>query len=178
LFELLAQAAGSAPAPGWESSLALATFLVALGLAFIVAEIFIVSFGLLTVCSIASLVGAVIIAFNAGPGWGITFIVIEVIMIPVMIIGGFKALPRTSWGRRLMPDSPKGEDVTATGVDAHQAALMGKEGRTMSMCRPAGIAEIDGVRRDVVSEGVTILADRPVKVIQVEGNRVVVREID
>lgn len=177
MFELLAQASGGAPPAGWESSLALAIFLVALGLAFIVAEIFIVSFGLLTVCSIASLAGGVVIAFNAGPGWGITFIVIEVIMIPVMIIGGFKWLPRSSWGRRLMPEGPKSEDVTATGVDSHQASLMGKEGRVVSMCRPAGSAEIDGTRCDVVSEGVTILVGRPVRVVEVEGNRVVVREI-
>jgi membrane-bound serine protease (ClpP class) len=46
------------------------------------------------------------------------------------------------------------------------------------MCRPSGTAQFDGERYDVVSEGLTILQDRPVKVVRVEGNRVIVRETE
>ena len=48
----------------------------------------------------------------------------------------------------------------------------------MSMCRPAGTAEFDGERYDVVAEGLAIAAGRAVKVVDVEGNRIVVRETE
>ena len=43
--------------------------------------------------------------------------------------------------------------------------------------RPAGIAEFDGVKLNVVSDGDFVAAQRPIRVERVEGNRIVVREI-
>ncbi|HLU48837.1 MAG TPA: hypothetical protein VK116_12165, partial [Planctomycetota bacterium] len=43
--------------------------------------------------------------------------------------------------------------------------------------RPAGVAEIDGKRVDVVTSGRFIERDRRVRVVDTTGNRVVVREI-
>ena len=162
---------------GWDESMVLAVFLVGLGLAFILAEIFFVSFGALTLCSLCCLVGAVLIAFNRGPGWGVSFILLEIVLIPIMIIIGLKKMPRTRWGKRLIPAAPDLEAVSGTGVPEELASLVGKEGVTMSMCRPAGTADIEGVRYDVVAEGTTIPKKKSVKVVEVEGNRVVVREI-
>ena len=178
MLEIIAEVtAETAEAAGWQSSLILAGFLVALGLVFILAEIFFVSFGLLTLCSLGSFAGGIVIAFNAGEGYGITFIILVVILIPFMIAFGLKFMPRTHWGRKLMPKSPTPEEVTGTGVKSGLGGLLDKEGRTMSMCRPAGTAAFDGERHDVVSEGLTIPPDRPVKVVRVEGNRIVVREL-
>jgi membrane-bound serine protease (ClpP class) len=41
--------------------------------------------------------------------------------------------------------------------------------------RPAGIADIDGARVDVVSDGSVIDAGAEIVVTQVDGNRIVVR---
>jgi len=46
----------------------------------------------------------------------------------------------------------------------------------MTVLNPAGIAEFDGVRLNVVSEASYMTKGTKVKVIQVEGNRIVVRE--
>jgi len=54
--------------------------------------------------------------------------------------------------------------------------LLGAEGRAITPLRPAGAAEIDGERVDVVSEGGFIQAGAGVTVTKVEGGRVVVRE--
>lgn len=179
MLEILAQTAGeAAEAAGWESSLLLAAFLVVLGLVLMLAEVFFISFGMLTLCSIASFVGGIVIAFNVGTGYGVTFIIVVAILIPVIIAVGLKVMPRTGWGRILVLGGPKPAEVTGTAAEEGLEALVGKEGRTMTMCRPAGMAEIDGERCDVVSEGLTILEDRPVKVIEIEGNRIVVRELD
>lgn len=55
--------------------------------------------------------------------------------------------------------------------------LIGKEGVALTPLRPSGIAEFEGERIDVVSEGRFISKDSPVIVVKVEGARVVVREI-
>jgi membrane-bound ClpP family serine protease len=55
--------------------------------------------------------------------------------------------------------------------------FIGKEGVVFSILRPSGIVDFDGVKLDVVSEGEFISKDTKVKVIKVEGRRIVVREI-
>lgn len=178
MFEILAQTVPeAAETVGWESSLLVAAFFIGLGFVFLMAEVFFVSFGVLTLCSIASFIAGIVVSFNVDPAYGVTSIVVVVILIPIIIGIGLKTMPRTGWGRKLVLGGPKPDEVTGTGTEEGLEGLKGKEGRTMSMCRPAGMAEIDGERYDVVSEGLTIPADRPVKVVKIEGNRIVVREM-
>ncbi len=54
------------------------------------------------------------------------------------------------------------------------AHLIGKHGRAITPLRPAGSAMIEDARFDVVAQGKFIEIDTPIKVIHVEGNRVVV----
>jgi membrane-bound serine protease (ClpP class) len=159
-----------------ETMIALACVLLGLAVVLVLAEIFFVSFGLLSLAATASAVAALVLAFKVSTPMGIVFIVLEVVLIPTAIVLGLKYLPRTGWGRRLIPPSPKPEDVAATGVD-NLESMVGSVGETLSMCRPAGTAEFDGERYDVVSEGLIIPRGARVKVVDVEGNRMVVREI-
>lgn len=55
--------------------------------------------------------------------------------------------------------------------------LIGKEGVAATGLRPSGVALIDNERVDVVTEGSFIQANTKVKVVKVEGVRVVVREL-
>ncbi|MGH7830627.1 MAG: NfeD family protein, partial [Candidatus Binatia bacterium] len=52
---------------------------------------------------------------------------------------------------------------------------LGKGGTAVSPLRPAGIAEIEGERVDVVSDGELIDSGAPIVVTRVDGNRIVVR---
>lgn len=54
--------------------------------------------------------------------------------------------------------------------------LLGKQGRSTSALRPAGIGDFDGVRLNVVTEGGYIERDRPIEIVNVDGARIVVRE--
>ncbi|MDX9755313.1 MAG: NfeD family protein [bacterium] len=56
-------------------------------------------------------------------------------------------------------------------------ALLGRRGLARSTLRPAGIAEIEGTRVDVVSQGGYIEPGAAVEVIKVEGRRIVVRQV-
>ena len=54
--------------------------------------------------------------------------------------------------------------------------FLGKVGKTVTILRPAGTADFDGVKLDVVSESEYIQKDVKIKVIKVEGRRIVVKE--
>ncbi len=54
---------------------------------------------------------------------------------------------------------------------------VGLVGEAITTLRPAGIADIEGKRVDVVTEGAFVVSGAKIKVIAVEGGRVVVREM-
>lgn len=71
----------------------------------------------------------------------------------------------------------KTAETTAKGfvsTDDYQQYL-GKTGKAITLLRPAGTAEIEGVRLDVVSEGLFVNPGEEIIVFKVEGNRIVVR---
>ena len=55
--------------------------------------------------------------------------------------------------------------------------LVDKEGVALSDLRPAGIASFNNERVDVVTQGDFINANTPIKVLRIEGNRVVVKAL-
>ncbi len=86
---------------------------------------------------------------------------------------------------RYFPQTPIGRKMTLSATardfsaaDRQLQEMLGREGVARSALRPAGVAEIDGNRVDVVSEGGRIPPGSRIRVIEVEGNRVVVRRID
>jgi membrane-bound serine protease (ClpP class) len=84
-------------------------------------------------------------------------------------------LPRTPIGRGLVLDTGLGNDEGWAAPPERELSLAGHKGRAHSTLRPSGIAEIDGARVDVVTEGDLIEAGTPIVVARVDGNRVVVR---
>ena len=76
--------------------------------------------------------------------------------------------PRDDTEPRLRPKDADGE--------LREQLLVGEQGTAMSILRPAGKAEIAGRFLDVVSEGPYIQQGAQIEVIEVSGNRIVVRE--
>ncbi|MCY2938254.1 MAG: hypothetical protein NTV55_07840 [Planctomycetota bacterium] len=77
-------------------------------------------------------------------------------------------------GNKLAEDDSDGSAIVNQDL---YLALLGKQGQTTTPLRPAGKALIDGDPVDVVSDGRYVEVGTPVVVIQVEGNRVVVRAV-
>jgi membrane-bound serine protease (ClpP class) len=86
-------------------------------------------------------------------------------------------MPRTPFGRRLILDTGLGAGQHYGSAPESDLRWLGKRGRATSSLRPAGIADIEGARVDVVSEGELIEPGTPVEVAHVDGNRIVVRRI-
>lgn len=66
---------------------------------------------------------------------------------------------------------------TVGNVDAEKPELLHQTGTALTVLRPSGTALINGKRVDVVTEGALIERGTPIKVVAIEGLRVVVRTV-
>ncbi len=75
-----------------------------------------------------------------------------------------------------MPDPPSLAEVTGYAKEEEKLnSLIGKHGKTLSTLMPGGLVELDGERFHCESQGMVIEAQETVEVIQIRGNRLVVR---
>ncbi|MHC4608534.1 MAG: NfeD family protein [Planctomycetota bacterium] len=65
----------------------------------------------------------------------------------------------------------------AVGFAKDYSVYLGKEGETITDLHPSGMVRIDGKKVDVVTAGEMIDEGKHVRVVKVEGNRVIVRKI-
>lgn len=99
------------------------------------------------------------------------------VLAAFMIAIAAKFLPRTSaWDQLALKATSDGK-ITAPTDDMRAEDWIGKEGVAVSFLRPAGKAMFGEQLADVVTEGDLIPKDARVKVIKVEGNRVVVTRV-
>ncbi|MDW7710488.1 MAG: NfeD family protein [Deferrisomatales bacterium] len=164
---------------GWEELL-----LAALGIALLVLEVFVLpGFGVAGVLGIVALVaGLGLTLVGAGATWNAVVAAAGRVAVSLLLAIGaslvlLRVFPKLPLGRRLVLDTELPVNAgfgSAPEADRH---WLGKQGVSLSPLRPAGIAEIDGERVDVVSQGELIDAGQPIEVVRVEGNRVVVRRL-
>ena len=144
----------------------------------LVLEIFVPSFGLLTVMALGSLAGGIVIFFNYGAGWGYVGIINAFILIPVVWIITYKVLPNTSFGKKITltePDREKGDAIP----DSNELETMkGREGVVLTPLRPVGMCDFEGRRLECVAETGYVEKNSVVKVIHVEGTQLTVRLLD
>jgi len=161
---------------GWW--LLLAVFLYVACAALIVAEVFLPSGGILSICALASAVGGVAICFHFHPVAGWLGIVVAVIMIPTLLFGAYRVLPKTRFGRQVLLPRPVRERGDAISDGPELAKLVGQIGEVLTPLRPVGICSIGGRRVECVSESGYVQKNGKVTVIRVEGTQVTVRVID
>lgn len=157
-----------------------AIILLLVAVALIVLEVIIPSGGLISIVACGAAVASIVLAFQSGVAVGITFIVLSLLGMPVAIGIGFKLMPKTAIGRKLILSGKVGPEAQRgfAGVDdVDFTTLQGKTGITVTQLRPSGIAEIEGQRYSVVSEGEIIEQNTQIVVMNVEGNNVIVTKI-
>ena len=151
-------------------------FLFTAGLLLLAIDLFFVpGFGLLGLLGLLGLAASVILAYPdpyqalAGLGGAV---------FTTFLLGGllFRYLERRAAFRPILLETRLTGQEGYTAVPDHRH-LVGASGRTLTPLRPAGVALIDGDRVDVTSEGGFIPAETAVRVVRVEGNRVVVRPV-
>ncbi|MFL6517368.1 MAG: NfeD family protein [Bacillus sp. (in: firmicutes)] len=100
------------------------------------------------------------------------FLSVLVFFIMIKIFGKRLVL----FNKMVLSDSARKEDGYVSNIN--RTDLLGKEGIALTILRPAGTMIINNERIDVVSEGGFIEQNAIVKVIKVEGARIVVRELE
>lgn len=158
---------------GWEVIL-----LFIIGLVLIALELLVIpGFGITGILGIAALFASMALTYG-----GIEAAIQSLgIVLLITIVGGWliwRFGKRTGlWRRLILTDVSGGAD--STGAQSSTGArmdLLGKEGRSLTVLRPAGVVLIDGERIDAVSEGSYIPEGQTVVVYKIDGNRIVVRE--
>lgn len=121
------------------------------------------------------LIGAAFVAVNTVGGWmGAGLAILALLVGCLMTYLVIKIFPRSFVGRNLSLDADLSE---SHAENAELSALIGVEGVSSTVLRPAGFAELKGQRIDVVTRGEVIEANVKVRVVDVEGNRVVVVKV-
>jgi len=155
--------------------MAVEIFIVSLiaGIVFLGVELFIPG-GVLGVIGVALLILSIVYAFIAFPAAGPYVATGVLALIALAFFWWTTVFPHTRPGRRLMAGaSLKGSTSVEQGLDS----LRGKQGVAASPLRPSGYVLIDGRRIDVVTRGEMIEKDCPVRVVDVEGSRVIVAQV-
>lgn len=162
---------------GWEELL-----LVGAGLVLLALEVFVIpGFGIAGIAGIVALAagltmsligeGATIVAIAAAAG-RVAIAVVGSIIAGLLLL---RYLPQVPIGRRLMLDTELAAASGYASAPQRDEGWLGHLGRATTPLRPAGIAEFDGERVDVVSDGEMIEAGARIVVWRVDGNRIVVR---
>lgn len=164
---------------GWEELL-----LAAAGIGLLLVEAFVLpGFGIAGILGILAILAALVMS-TVGEGVSTQGIIAAAsrtaLSLLVALIASavmLRFLPKTKFGRQLVLDTDLSAETGFTSEPLVEHELVGKVGIAMSTLRPAGVADIDGKRIDVVSDGEFIDPGEPVRVDRVDGNRVVVRHV-
>ncbi|TQS74581.1 nodulation protein NfeD [Ornithinibacillus gellani] len=152
-----------------------AIILLIVGLGLIIAEFFVAG-GIIGLLGAGAVIGSLFLAgadiAHMSLSIGIAFLVSVIASVILFkTIGMEKGLFR----HIILRDSTTTEQGYVSSEN--RLELIGLEGVTVTPLRPAGTAKFDNEFIDVVSEGSFIQPNQQVKVVKVEGVRVVVREV-
>lgn len=164
---------------GWEEVL-----IGVAGVLLLLLEVLVIpGFGVAGVLGIVAIIASLVLSL-VGPGFTTAVVlaaagrvVLSMAFALVASLVLLRFLPRLPFGRRLILSQGMAAADGYASAPQSDAQWLGKTGRASSPLRPAGIADIEGRRVDVVSDGEHIDAGELIKVTQVDGNRVVVRHL-
>ncbi len=157
-----------------------------LGVLLVVADLFFITgFGVLGIPGVALMFASIFLSLMGRYElwtWGsasdaarpllLAFVVTIVLAILVL-----RSLPRTSaWNRLVLQTEEKAE--AGYRATSGYEDLVGAKGVAFTPLRPGGTGVFDGRRLSVATEGDFLEKDTPITVVEVEGNRIVVRKAD
>jgi membrane-bound ClpP family serine protease len=156
------------------NSIGLMVGLIVIGLAFIAVDFYLPGFVLGSI-GIVLMLAAVALCFNQyGLSWAAVLFLVEALLGLGVGYAAIKFLPQTAAGRKMIL-SHEQKDMRAGTT--HTPELLGREGVAQTLLRPSGMALLDGKRLDVVAESGMIERGSTIKVVAVEGTRIIVQKI-
>jgi membrane-bound serine protease (ClpP class) len=155
------------------------------GIVLLAIEVFVVpGFGVAGIIGIIMIVASLFLALIGGlPFWDFEELSVALVQLSgaivlsvVVILILLKYLPKTTFFNKLILSE---EETSSSGFVSYpsEKELIGVEGTALTTLRPAGSAEFNGKRVDVVADWEYIERGTKVKVLRVEGVKVVVTAV-
>ena len=161
---------------GWW--LVFAIFLYFACAALIIAEVFVPSGGLISICALACLIGGIAIFFHHSNVAGLVGIGVAIVMIPSVLIIAYKIFPKTRFGKSVTLTPPERQQGDAVPDTAELKDMFGAVGVVISPLRPVGMCDFSGRRIECVAESGYVDKGKKVKVIHVQSTQLTVRVIE
>jgi len=142
-------------------------------------ELFVPAAGMIGAVGIGCMITGTVFGYRFfGNVVGSLFLTGTLIGTPAIIIVGLKVFPKTFVGKKLiLRESQKRESGFTSYTSERYEGLARKEGTAVTTLRPSGMIVIGSRKYSVVTSGEMIAKGEQVKVIKVEGSRIVVRKI-
>ena len=149
-----------------------------IGIGLLILEAFMPGFGAPGVTGVVlEVITLVMTWFEHGPVATLIMLLIVLLVLAIAISTSLRSITsgRLSKSALVHSETESNEDGYRSTQDL--AVFMGKEGIASSVLRPTGIADFDGVRLNVSSEGDFIAAGTKVRIIKVEGAKILVKAL-
>jgi membrane-bound ClpP family serine protease len=155
-----------------------AVFLYFACAALIVAEVFVPSGGLISICALACLIGGIAIFFHHSIIAGWIGVGIAAIMIPSVLVVAYRIFPKTRFGKSVTLTPPERQQGDAIPDTDKLKDMLGAEGVVLTPLRPVGMCDFSGQRFECVAESGYVDKGNKIKVINVESTQLTVRIIE
>jgi membrane-bound ClpP family serine protease len=153
----------------------IAALCLSFGLVLVFFEMFIPGFGAPGIFGVGLLVvGITLTARTLAEGMALVLILLAIIGIGLIIL--FKSATKGKLAKSVVLNEKLTKAAGFSGT-ADLSGFLDRQGVAQTTLRPAGTAVFDGLKVDVVTEGEFISRGAAVRVIKVEGRRVLVREV-
>jgi membrane-bound serine protease (ClpP class) len=149
--------------------------LFVIGIGLLISEMFISSFGILGILGITSIIfGITMGAYDTGNALR-SLGIAALIALVIIIAFAYVFRKRGIWNRFILSEQLTTDKGYVPQLSREK--WIGQEGFALSMLRPSGLADINGERLDVISSGEFIEEGKPLRVLSVDGTRILVKEI-
>ncbi len=154
----------------------LAIVFIALGFIFVFIEVFLIpGFGPVGVIGgLLMAVGVAVAGYTQGVQTAVVYAAVTILLLLPICAIGFWLMPRTKLGKSFIHSTSEYSESGYRSSSDELPKFIGKTGTTLTPLRPAGIIEVEGVRLDVLTRGEFIEKGKEVKIIDIEGSRIVV----
>ena len=155
-------------------SIGLTIALFVLGIALLILEIFVPG-GILGLTGIVALLVGIFSAVDSVLE-GLFYMIGLLVALGLLLALSFRFPQTQQFWRRITLQARQSNQAGYLAPKPSQDSYLGRVGIALSQLRPAGTADFNGDRLDVVTEGGFIPSGARIKIIAVEGTRVIVRE--
>ncbi len=147
-----------------------------IGITLMALELFVIpGFGISGILGIAALITGIVFATDSVLE-GVVITGGTLVVLLVLAYLSFRSPATNPLWRKLALHSKQTNDQGYVAAKAENKQYLGQTGTALTPLRPAGAADFNGQRIDVVTDGEFIARDRRIEVIAVAGTRVIVRE--